>query len=583
MAMTRDVIVQFITKLNDKGIKNATKSTQKYEGALGKVSKIGIAAYAALSAAAIKFGEMSVKNALADEKAQRILALSLKNSAGASQGVIDAADAQIDKIQRLTGVSDDQLRPALSRIVRSTSEVSSAFDMLNLAIDISKGTQKDLGAVSIALSKAVDGNFIALQRLGVGIDKDVLATKDFNKIFGELRRNFAGFAAAEADTVEGKIARLKVAADEASEVIGESLVNAIIAIGSSAGSIEETTKNFDKLAQSIADTITGLGKFISFFTNFNTAFLGFSEAFDEYVKSSSILGAIFRVFREEGEQTRIELELAASAMRQVTSARNAEMQATVDQKKALADFVKGLKAEEAKQRAAAKAAADRAKQEKIAALEKAKSDRDAFLRQQLAAQVDTDKMSLQVALTRKLSEEDKTRVNALIALQEDDVTKQMNSLAEMNDLYTKHYGMRLAAIGKIKEANEQASAADRPFGGFLTPRNPQDSVASRGAMDQFPGLDLGLGNLDYLKPPTTPDPFITQGLQDFFAQDFGGSGMAPSLADMSSGYEGSGVPNVTVNVAGSLLTEGDLGFYISNLIGNLNRQGNTVTLTNLGR
>jgi len=583
MALTRDVIVQFITKLNDKGIKNATKSTQKYEGALGRVSKIGIAAYAALSAAAIKFGEMSVKNALADEKAQRILALSLRNSAGASQGVTDAAEAQIDKIQRLTGVSDDQLRPALSRIVRSTSEVSSAFDMLNLAIDISKGTQKDLGAVSMALSKAVDGNFIALQRLGVGLDKDVIATKDFNKIFGELRRNFAGFAAAEADTVEGKLARLKVAADEASEIIGESLINAILKIGSSAGSIEETTEKFDGLARSIADTITGIGQFISFFTTFDAKLGSFGKTFDEYVKSSSILGAILRVLREEGEQTRIELELTASAMRQVTSARNAEYTAILNQKKALADFIKGLKAEEAKQKAAAKAAADRAKQEKIAALEKAKSDRDAFLRQQLAKQFDTDAISLQVALTRKLSEEDKTRVNALIALQEDDVTKQMNALAEMNDLYTKHYGMRLAAIGKIKEANEQASAADRPSGGFLTPRNPQDSVASRGAMDQFPGLNLGLGNLDYLKPPTTPDPFITQGLQDFFAQDLGGSGMAPSLADMSSGYEGSGVPNVTVNVAGSLLTEGDLGFYISNLIGNLNRQGNTVTLANLGR
>jgi hypothetical protein len=583
MALTRDVIVQFITKLNDKGIKNATKSTQKYEGVLGRVSKIGIAAYAALTAAAIKFGEMSVKNALADEKAQRILALSLKNSAGASQGVVDAADAQIDRIQRLTGVSDDQLRPALSRIVRSTGEVSSAFDMLNLAINISKGTQKELGAVSVALSKAVDGNFIALQRLGVGLDKDILATKDFNAIFGELRRNFAGFAAAEADTVEGKMARLKVAADEASEIIGESLINAILAIGSSAGSIEETTEKFDGLARSIADTVTGIGQFISFFTTFDAKLGSFGKTFDEYVKSSSILGAILRVLREEGEQTRIELELTASAMRQVTSARNAEYTAILNQKKALADFVKGLKAEEAKQRAAAKAAADRAKQEKIAALAKAKSDRDAFLRQQLAKQFDTDAISLQVALTRQLSEEDKKRVNALIALQEDDVTKQMNALAEMNDLYTKHYGMRLAAIGKIKEANEQASAADRPSGGFLTPRNPQDSVASRGAMDQFPGLNLGLGNLDYLKPPSTPDPFITQGLQDFFAQDLGGSGMAPSLADMSSGYEGSGVPNVTVNVAGSLLTEGDLGFYISNLIGNLNRQGNTVTLANLGR
>ena len=274
----------------------------------------------------------------------------------------------------------------------------------------------------------------------------------------------------------------------------------------------------------------------------------------------------------------------------------------MDQKKALADFVKGLKAEEAKQRAAAKAAADRAKQEKISALEKAKSDRDAFLRQQLAAQFDTDKISLQVALTRKLSEEDKTRVNALIALQEDDVTKHMNALAEMNDLYTKHYTERIANIAKVAAANKAEIDAQREailnlpkfpmatqdeinrIKGFLQPAKPQESIVSRGAIDIFPGLDLTKPNaLDYLKPPTTPDPFITQGLQDFFAQDLGGSGIAPSLADMGSGYEGSGVPNVTVNVAGSLLTEGDLGFYITNLIGNLNRQGNTVTLANLGR
>ena len=579
MALTRDVIVQFITKLNDKGIKNATKSTQKYEGALGRVSKIGIAAYAALSAAAIKFGEMSVKNALADEKAQRILALSLKNSAGASQGVTDAAEAQIDKIQRLTGVSDDQLRPALSRIVRSTSEVSSAFDMLNLAIDISKGTQKDLGAVSIALSKAVDGNFIALQRLGVGIDKDLLATKDFNKIFGELRRNFAGFAAAEADTVEGKLARLKVAADEASEVIGESLVNAVIKIGSSSGSIEETTQKFDELARSIADTVTGISNFVAIFTQLGdkvSKILGQQNNIFT-VELIPIIGSYIRMLQKSGEEARIAGAIELSTIRQVTSARNAEMQATIDQKKALADFVKGLKAEEAKQKAAAKAAADRAKQEKISALEKAKSDRDSFLRQQLAAQFDTDKISLQVALTRQLSEEDKKRVNALIALQDDDVTKQMNALAEMNGLYSKYYEDRLAQIGKIKNANEAASAADKPPGTFLAPSNPQNSIDTRGKMDQFP--DLNLGNLDYLRPPKTPDAFITN--PDFFAGLNPVS--APSLADMGSGYEGSGVPNVTVNIGGSLLTEGDLGFYLSNLIGNLNRQGNPVTLGNLGR
>jgi hypothetical protein len=150
----------------------------------------------------------------------------------------------------------------------------------------------------------------------------------------------------------------------------------------------------------------------------------------------------------------------------------------------------------------------------------------------------------------------------------------------MNGLYTKYYEDRLRQIGKIKEANEAASAADRPPGGFLQPRNPQESIVSRGGMDIFPGLDLTNPNaLDYLKPPTTPDAFITN--PDFFAGL--NPGTSPSLADMGSGYEGSGVPNVTVNIGGSLLTEGDLGAYLTNLIGNLNRQGNPVTLGLLGR
>ena len=598
MALTRDVIVQFITKLNDKGIKNATKSTQKYEGALGRVSKIGIAAYAALSAAAIKFGEMSVKNALADEKAQRILALSLKNSAGASQGVTDAAEAQIDKIQRLTGVSDDQLRPALSRIVRSTSEVSSAFDMLNLAIDISKGTQKDLGAVSIALSKAVDGNFIALQRLGVGLDKDLLATKDFNKIFGELRRNFAGFAAAEADTVEGKLARLKVAADEASEVIGESLVNAIIKIGSSSGSIEETTKKFDELARSLADTVTGIGNFIAIFTQLGdkvSNILGQQNNIFT-VELIPIIGSYIRMLQKSGEAARIAGDIELSSIRQVTSARNAEMQATIDQKKALADFVKGLKAEEAKQKSAAKAAADRAKQEKISALEKAKSDRDSFLRQQLAKQFDTDKISLQVALTRQLSDEDKKRVNALIALQEDDVTKQMNALAELNGSYEKYYTDRIANIGKVAAANK--SEMDAQVAGAPKIFIPPSAVDSAG---------------ENIAPPAPPPPpsmpntqanfgegviSVEEALRrfeesnKFFREQYANSQKQMEVVNQFDNYDyamegftgGGSVTNVQVTVEGPVLTHGqDLGFLLSDIIGNLNRQGNPVTLGNLGR
>ena len=598
MALTRDVIVQFITKLNDKGIKNATKSTQKYEGALGRVSKIGIAAYAALSAAAIKFGEMSVKNALADEKAQRILALSLKNSAGASKSVTYAAEEQIDKIQRLTGVSDDQLRPALARIVRSTGEVSTGFDILNLAIEISKGTQKDLGTVTAALSKAVDGNFASLQRLGVGIDADILATKDFNKIFGELRRNFAGFAAAEADTVEGKMARLKIAADEASEVIGESLVNAIIKIGSSSGSIEETTKKFDELARSLADTVTGIGNFIAIFTQLGdkvSNILGQQNNIFT-VELIPIIGSYIRMLQKSGEASRKAADIEKNKLATVLPSFYELMEAQVARKKALDEFVKALKEEEKKQRAAAKAAADRAKQEKLSALEKAKSDRDNFLRQQLAKQFDTDKISLQVALTRQLSDEDKKRVNGLIALQEDDVIKQMNALAELNGLYEKYYTDRIANIGKVAAANKaemDAQVAGAPK--IFIPPSAVDSAGENIAPPAPP------------PPPSMPNTQANFGegvisveeaarrfdeSNKFFKEQYANSQKQMEVVNQfetydyaAEGFTGNGsVTNVQVMIEGSVLTQGqDLGFLLSDIIGNLNRQGNPVTLGNLGR
>lgn len=590
MALTRDVVVQFITKLNDKGIKSATKSTEKFGGVLGAVSKTGIAAYAALSAASIKFAQLSVKNALADEKAQRILALSLRNSAGASEAVVTAADAQIDRIQRLTGVSDDQLRPALSRIARSTGEVSTAFDALDIAINISKATQRDLGGVAVALSKAIDGNFVSLQRLGVGLDKDILATKDFNKIFGELRRNFAGFAAAEADTVEGKIARLKVAADEASEVIGGALIEAFTKFASSEGGIEGATKKMDGFAAELSKIITGIGELggsVNKFTTKTNELLGIQIDLYAY-ELIPIIGTYIKRLRDSGEASQIAASIQLSNLRQVTSARNAEMQAEVDRKKALEDFIKGLKAEEAKQRAAAKAAADRAKQEKLAALEKAKSQRDEFLRKQLQAQFDTEKIGLQVALTRKLSDEDKTRVNALIALQEDDVTKQMNALEELNNLYTAHYAKRIEGLGKVTAATKEANEA--AFAGFLTPKPTGTSVAED-VTRQIPTLAQMPTDLSYIadfsKALTnmTPEQFDKFN----FGMGAGNLGTTESLAAFDYASEGmmmgtATAPIVYVTVEGSVLTQGqDLGFYLADIIGNLNRQGNPVTLERLGR
>jgi len=191
----------------------------------GKKAGVAFAAAAAAAGAyAIKIGVDGVKAALEDEKAQRILALTLENTTSATKQQIKSVEDYITKTALATGVTDDQLRPALSRLVRSTKDTEEAQKLLGLAMDISSATGKPLEAISNSLGKAYDGNTNALGKLGLGIDQSILKTKDFNLVYENLRGSFAGFAEQEANTFQGRLDRLNVAFDESKETIGFALL-----------------------------------------------------------------------------------------------------------------------------------------------------------------------------------------------------------------------------------------------------------------------------------------------------------------------------------------------------------------------
>ena len=209
-----------------------------------------------------------VKAALEDEKAQRILALTLENTTGATKAQIAAVETYITKTALATGVTDDQLRPALSRLVRSTKDTEEAQKLLGLAMDISSATGKPLEAIANSLGKAYDGNTNALGKLGLGIDQSVLKTKDFNKVYESLRTSFAGFAAQEANTFQGRLDRLNVAFDEAKETVGFALLpvleklikfindNALPVIDALAKGFSLTSSDgFGKIINDVASTI----------------------------------------------------------------------------------------------------------------------------------------------------------------------------------------------------------------------------------------------------------------------------------------------------------------------------------------
>jgi hypothetical protein len=212
----------------NKSLKTASADVDSFGDKMGKVGKMVGAAFVAAAAAAgayaIKIGIEGVKAAIEDEKAQTQLALALENATGATKGQIAATEQSILQMSLATGVADDELRPALGRLVRSTGDITKAQDLLATALDISAATGKPVEAVATSLSKAYDGNTTALGRLGIGLSAAELKTMSFEQVQGRLSDLFGGAAARNADTYAGRIARMQVAFNEAKETIGFALL-----------------------------------------------------------------------------------------------------------------------------------------------------------------------------------------------------------------------------------------------------------------------------------------------------------------------------------------------------------------------
>jgi hypothetical protein len=212
----------------NKSLKAASKDVDTFGDKMGKVGKMVGAAFAAAAAAAgayaIKIGVEGVKAAIEDEKAQTQLALALENATGATKAQIAATEQSILQMSLATGVADDELRPALGRLVRSTGDTEKAQQLLAQALDISAATGKPLESVAAALSKGFDGNTAALGKLGVGLSAAELKTMSFTQVQDKLTELFGGAAARNADTYAGRIARMQVAFNEAKETIGFALL-----------------------------------------------------------------------------------------------------------------------------------------------------------------------------------------------------------------------------------------------------------------------------------------------------------------------------------------------------------------------
>jgi len=288
----------------NKSLKTATADVETFGDKMGKVGKMVGAAFVAAAAAAgayaVKIGIDGVKAAIEDEKAQTQLALALENATGATNAQIAATEQSILKMSLATGVADDDLRPALGRLVRSTGDITKAQDLLTTALDISTATGKPLETVANALGKAYDGNTAALGKLGIGLSAAELKTMNFTQVQGRLSDLFGGAAARNADTYAGRIARMEVAFNEAKETIGFALLPILEKVmtfinNNALPAINAFSKAFSLDGDGLGGVITNVGNIMS--SVFTPIINGLVKAFG-YVKDA--IGDNLDTFKEFG-------------------------------------------------------------------------------------------------------------------------------------------------------------------------------------------------------------------------------------------------------------------------------------------
>ena len=233
----------------------AQKATGSLDKAVGKLGKQLLSVFAVTKIVA--FGKASVKAFAEDEAAANRLSVAVKNLGLAfAQPQIDN---YISKLESSSSVLDDQLRPAFQALLTTTGSLTKSQELLTMAIEASRASGIDLTTVSQDLANAYNGNTRGLRKYNLGLTKAQLTTVSFTEVQQRFNAQFSGANAAFLDTYAGKLQVLTVASENAKEVIGKGLVDALALAGGKDGDIQDVADAMSELSNFTADAIRGVG------------------------------------------------------------------------------------------------------------------------------------------------------------------------------------------------------------------------------------------------------------------------------------------------------------------------------------
>jgi len=418
-----------------------------------------------------------------DDKAAKVLGKTLDNLGLGFGANAQIVNDYISRLEKQTGVLDDELRPAMDRLLRATGDITKSQKLLNLTLDIAAGTGKSVTQVSQSLQKAYLGQTAALGRLGVGLSKAELTSASFEQIQTRLAFLFEGQAALAADTYIGKMNKLTVAVNNAKEAIGKGLFDALASVGGGGnGGFETFAKGIDLAAQSVAMLLRVMGKTTGAIALFAQGKAGSA--------ADLILGK--QPADRSGLIPSIAAELKkAAAEKAAAKAKSALLKTTQAQTKAIKEQT---------------------------ALQKA------------GTLFDMQQTEIVAALKGKISEDERKRLELQLAL----LTGNTSEASKLAGELGKAQGLSQGLIAYLKDLPD----AKNPFAGWKT------------YLDAIEAQVLKIASAGSVGGATTPvNMSNAAGMNVNDMTDYIYSGGAKS---------GQLVPQVTVNVSGSVISQGQL-------------------------
>lgn len=284
-----NVVVSGLATWNGKALKKAKQDLNVFDN---QVKKLGRTFGLTFSAAAlVAFSKKAIKAFNDDEAAAKRLQLQLENTGNAFR--VSEVEAYIKSLEKTLGILED-LRGPFQTFLNLTGSVELAQRSLEAALNISAGTGESLGTVVNAISAGIRGQTKAIKGLNTGIDENIIATGDMNKIMDALEKRFSGQSAARLDTYAGKMNVLKKGADEATKSIGKGLVDALVIL-SKDKSVANLADDFENLGNNIAYAIVEMAKLIKKFDDLvsNPSFKAALLALAIYSRNTkAVVGAI---------------------------------------------------------------------------------------------------------------------------------------------------------------------------------------------------------------------------------------------------------------------------------------------------